>query len=70
MKIKHISVFVGLAVKHTDMAEWSISKKCCPAPVNCMYCPLCLVSVEDTNETWKEHLIKYCTENKRGSTHK
>ena len=60
----------GLAIRGSEMTAWAGSSKCCPAPANCMYCPLCLASVEDANEAWKEHLIHRCPENKRGSSHK
>jgi hypothetical protein len=60
----------GLAIRENEMVAWEESSKCSPAPANCMYCPLCLASVEDTNDAWKEHLIYGCSENKRGSSHK
>jgi len=55
----------GLAIRSNEMATWSKSPKCKPAPANCMYCPLCLESVEDTNDAWKDHLMHTCAENKR-----
>jgi hypothetical protein len=47
------------------MEAWEQSAQCVAAPVNCMYCPLCLASVEDTNEAWKEHLMFGCPKNPR-----
>lgn len=64
------NIYLGLAIRENEMAAWEQSSKCSPAPANCMYCPLCLASVEDTNDAWKEHLIYGCSENKRGSSHK
>jgi hypothetical protein len=30
-----------------------------------MYCPLCLASVEDSDEAWKTHLTTECLKNTR-----
>jgi hypothetical protein len=34
-------------------------------PANCAYCPLCVASVEDTDEAWLKHLSQVCPQNKR-----
>lgn len=36
-----------------------------PPPTNCAYCPLCIASVEDTDEAWLKHLSQVCPQNKR-----
>lgn len=55
----------GLAVKELDFDNWQKSDNCVPAPTNCMYCPLCLSSVEDSDEAWLSHLTKGCPKNSR-----
>ena len=70
LSVFFVDFSIGLAIRASEMTAWAGCSKCCPAPANCMYCPLCLASVEDANEAWKEHLIHRCPENKRGSNHK
>jgi centrosomal protein CEP104 len=54
----------SLAIRENEMAVWEKSRKCSPAPANCIYCPLYLAAAEDTNDAWKEYLIYGCSENK------
>ena len=58
-------VAAGLAIKKDEYDAWKDSKNCTPAPANSMYCPLCLMTVEDSDEDWKAHLTSMCTKNKR-----
>ncbi len=55
----------GLAIKANDFAKWQKGPNCQPAPQNCMYCPLCLASVEDSDEAWLAHLTRGCPRNTR-----
>lgn len=55
----------GLAIRVTDMDRWKRSPACVPAPANCMYCPLCQASVEDSDEAWRQHLVHSCPKNSR-----
>eukprot|EP00597_Dinobryon_sp_UTEXLB2267_P016523 CAMPEP_0201094330 /NCGR_PEP_ID=MMETSP0812-20130820/2657_1 /ASSEMBLY_ACC=CAM_ASM_000668 /TAXON_ID=98059 /ORGANISM="Dinobryon sp., Strain UTEXLB2267" /LENGTH=350 /DNA_ID=CAMNT_0047346849 /DNA_START=40 /DNA_END=1092 /DNA_ORIENTATION=+ len=55
----------GLAIRSAEFADWQQDPKCCPAPHNCMYCPLCLSSVEDSDEAWLQHLNSACPRNMR-----
>lgn len=47
------------------MRAWMSSPNYVPPPDNCMYCPLCLASVEDTDDAWKQHLLYGCPKNTR-----
>eukprot|EP01035_Chromulina_nebulosa_P021465 gene21465-27803_t len=55
----------GLAIRKNEMNEWQNSNNCKPPPENCIYCPLCLSSVEDSDEAWKQHLVRGCPLNTR-----
>lgn len=55
----------GLAVKSSELKKWATSEYCQPPPDGCMYCPLCLAAVDDTDEDWKDHLMKTCIKNPR-----
>jgi centrosomal protein CEP104 len=55
----------GLAIRKADYPSWQRSKNCKPPPDNCVYCPLCLSSVEDSDEAWKDHLVHGCPKNTR-----
>lgn len=55
----------GLAIRNDEFAAWSKSPSCVPPPENCMYCPLCLASVEDTDTAWRDHLLYGCPKNGR-----
>jgi len=58
----------GLAIRKEEMEKWKASPNCVPPPENCMYCPLCLVSVEDTDDAWRQHLLYGCSKNTRSYT--
>mmetsp|Transcript_15369 Transcript_15369/g.23138 ORF Transcript_15369/g.23138 Transcript_15369/m.23138 type:complete len:861 (-) Transcript_15369:165-2747(-) len=55
----------GLAIRKDEMEAWKSSASCVPPPDNCMYCPLCLASVEDTDDAWRQHLLYGCPKNGR-----
>mmetsp|Transcript_24759 Transcript_24759/g.41875 ORF Transcript_24759/g.41875 Transcript_24759/m.41875 type:complete len:844 (+) Transcript_24759:164-2695(+) len=55
----------GLAIRKDEMDAWTKGPSCVPPPENCMYCPLCLASVEDTDTAWREHLLYGCPKNGR-----
>ena len=55
----------GLAIRINEFESWSRSATCKPPPTDCMYCPLCLATVEDSDEAWKEHLVYGCPQNPR-----
>mmetsp|Transcript_9912 Transcript_9912/g.8858 ORF Transcript_9912/g.8858 Transcript_9912/m.8858 type:complete len:843 (-) Transcript_9912:96-2624(-) len=55
----------GLAIRKNEMNDWQNSNNCKPPPENCIYCPLCLSSVEDSDEAWKQHLVRGCPLNTR-----
>lgn len=57
--------FLGLAIRRDEMAIWQNGPNCAPPPDNCMYCPLCLASVEDSDEAWRQHLLHGCPQNGR-----
>lgn len=56
---------IGLAIRKEEMRAWKQSPNCVPPPDNCMYCPLCLASVEDTDDTWRQHMLYGCPKNSR-----
>lgn len=66
---KYIVIFnkshIGLAIRSNEFEAWKRSPNCIPAPNNCMYCPLCLASVEDSDEAWLAHLTSGCPRNNR-----
>ena len=55
----------GLAIRTNEFDPWSKSPNCKPPPPNCMYCPLCLATVEDSDDAWRQHLILGCPQNPR-----
>lgn len=55
----------GLAIRKSDYAAWKSSPNCVAAPSNCMYCPLCKTTVDDSDDAWKNHLVRDCTQNTR-----
>ena len=55
----------GLAIRKDEMDSWTKGPSCVPPPENCMYCPLCLASVEDTDTAWRDHLLYGCPKNGR-----
>lgn len=55
----------GLAIRAEEFDAWKISRKCVPPPDNCFYCPMCLTAVNDSNDDWKQHLVKACRQNLR-----
>ena len=55
----------GLAIRIHEFDSWSKSPTCRPPPSNCMYCPLCLATVEDSDEAWRQHLTSGCPQNPR-----
>jgi len=55
----------GLAIRVEEFDSWCKSPSCRPPPVNCMYCPLCLATVEDSDEAWRQHLVLGCPQNPR-----
>jgi centrosomal protein CEP104 len=55
----------GLAIRKDEMDTWTKGPSCVPPPENCMYCPLCLASVEDTDTAWRDHLLYGCPKNGR-----
>ena len=55
----------GLAIRIHEFDSWSKSPTCRPPPANCMYCPLCLATVEDSDEAWRLHLSNACPQNPR-----
>ena len=55
----------GLAIRKDEFDAWSKGPSCVPPPDNCMYCPLCLASVEDTDTSWRDHLLYGCPKNGR-----
>jgi len=57
----------ALAIKAIEFDEWKTSPQCVRAPANCMYCPLCLTAVEDSDDAWRQHLFKACPKNTRRS---
>ena len=59
--------FIGLAIKKNEFIAWQKSKNCKSPPQDCIYCPLCLSSVEDSDEAWKDHLMEGCPKNTRKS---
>lgn len=59
------AVSVGLAIRSNEINAWKKGPNCVPAPANCMYCPLCLASVEDSDDAWLAHLTKGCPRNTR-----
>jgi len=58
-------LLLGLAIKKEELDNWLNSPKCVPAPQNYMYCPLCLLSVEDSDAAWLQHLTRKCVKNAR-----
>ncbi len=58
-------IVVGLAIRAAEIESWNRSSNCKPAPANCMYCPLCLASVQDSDEAWLQHLTDGCPRNAR-----
>jgi hypothetical protein len=63
----HVFCFAltGLAIRTDDFDAWERNPKRTAAPSNCMYCPLCLASVEDSDSAWLDHLVKGCPRNVR-----
>ena len=57
----------GLAIRKDELASWRAGPHCAPAPLNCMYCPLCLSPVEDSDEAWLRHLTSSCPRNPRAT---
>jgi centrosomal protein CEP104 len=55
----------GLAIRKDEFEAWSQGPSCVAPPENCMYCPLCLASVEDTDTAWRDHLLYGCPKNGR-----
>jgi hypothetical protein len=55
----------GLAIRANEFDAWQRGPNCHPAPANCLYCPLCLASVEDSDSAWLEHLKHGCPRNTR-----
>jgi centrosomal protein CEP104 len=55
----------GLAIRASEIDSWNKSAACKPAPDNCMYCPLCLAAVEDSDAAWLRHLTDGCPKNAR-----
>lgn len=58
-------IYVGLAIRKDETDMWRRSPNYVAPPDSCMYCPLCLASVEDTDEAWKQHLLYGCPKNMR-----
>lgn len=58
----------NLAIRVSEFDSWSASPNCRQAPAHCMYCPLCLATVEDTDDAWREHLVFGCPQNPRSKT--
>merc|ERR1711871_1784574 len=55
----------GLAIRIHEFDSWSKSPTCRPPPANCMYCPLCLATVEYSDEAWRQHLSNAYPQNPR-----
>lgn len=55
----------GLAIRRNEFDAWRQSPQCVAAPENYMYCPLCLVTVDDSDTAWQRHLTVECTKNNR-----
>lgn len=54
-------MYIGLSVRKDEMDHWNH-----PAPpADCVYCPLCIASVEDSDDAWLKHLSQVCPKNKR-----
>jgi centrosomal protein CEP104 len=58
----------GLVVRKDGYDAWKKSPQCEPCPQGMIFCPLCLISVSDTDEAWKEHLFYKCPKNTRSKT--
>jgi centrosomal protein CEP104 len=55
----------GLAVRISTYSDWKNSPQCIKCPPERMYCPLCLTTVADTDDAWKQHLFYDCAKNTR-----
>ena len=55
----------GLAIRVSEFDEWKGSPQCCAPPDDSMYCPLCLLTVPDSDDLWRDHLLKRCSANQR-----
>lgn len=58
-------MILGLAIRANELAAWKKSPYCRPAPDDCLICPLCMSTVEDTDEAWKQHLVEGCPKHNR-----
>ena len=55
------TLLIGLSVRKDELDNWKH-----PAPpTDCVYCPLCIASVEDSDDAWLKHLSQVCPKNKR-----
>jgi hypothetical protein len=54
-----------LAIRANEFEAWKKGHHCVPAPQNCLYCPLCLASVEDSDAAWLTHMQRGCPRNTR-----
>mgnify|MGYP006077091709 CR=1 FL=1 len=65
-KAKYMSCDVtGLAVQKATYDSWKASPECTACAEGYMYCSLCNTSVEDTDDTWRQHLFYECANNTR-----
>jgi len=65
-KAKYVSCeTTGLAVPKAGLREWQDSDECKPCGNGYMYCSLCKLSVENTDESWRKHLFYDCQESAR-----
>ena len=65
-KAKYVSCeTTGLAVQKATLREWQSSPECKAAPAGCLYCPLCKLDVDNTDDAWRQHLFHDCQENTR-----
>jgi len=55
----------GLAIDVASFADWSESASCTAPPDDSMFCPLCKTIVPDSDELWREHLVRKCAKNVR-----
>jgi centrosomal protein CEP104 len=63
--VVNLCCFAGLAIRKDEFEAWQTSPNCVAPPDNCMYCPLCMASVEDTDDAWRQHLLYGCPKNGR-----
>jgi centrosomal protein CEP104 len=65
-KLKYVSCqTTGLAVPKATLKEWQTSPECKPCPTGEIYCPLCKLTVDNTDDAWRNHLYTECQENAR-----